>query len=156
MLAGCTKQKTKEVENEIPDFFGFTTDFETTVNDVKICGKAEYVAFNTLKMTFTSPETLKDIKINVKDGECEITLCELSFSMSCDSLPYKALPNLILSCGENIKSSKHENGVYSFVQNDNKCEIYAENETKHFQKLVVNGVDTIFFENFTYNLGQSD
>ncbi len=156
MLAGCTKQKSKEVENEIPDFLGFTTEFQATVNDVKLCGKAEYVAFNTLTMTFTAPETLKDMKITVKDGECEITLCELSFSLPCESLPFKALPNVLISCGENIKSAKLENGFYTFVSNDNKCEIYVENNTKRFQKLVVNGADTIFFENFTYNLGQSE
>ncbi len=156
MLSSCTSQKSKEVENEIPDFYGFTTDVYTTVNDVKISGKAHYIAYNTLTLTFTSPETLKDMKIIVKDGECEVTLHELSFSLSNESLPFNALSNAILSCGENVKSATYKSGIYSYISNENRYEIYADNDTKNFQKLVINGTDTLYFENFRYITGQSE
>ncbi len=156
LLSSCTSEKTKDAENEIPDFYGFTTDVYTTVNDVKICAKAQYVAFDTLTLTFASPETVKDMIINVKDGECEVTLHELSFLLPNDKLPFNALCVSLASCGENIKSATLENGCYSFMSGENQCQIFINEETKSFEKMVVNGVYTLFFENFTYNLGQSE
>lgn len=154
-LAGCQTQKNKELENEIPDFYGFSTDVYTVANDVKICAKAEYTSFNELVLNFTEPETVKDMQIICKDGECEVKLQELSFFVSRDNLPFNALCVCLESCGENIKSATNENGCYTFMSKGYKCELYVENETKKFQKLAINGTDVLFFESFEYYTGQS-
>ena len=155
-LAGCGNQSTKEVENKIPDFYGFGTDVYTVVNDVKICAKAEYTSFDKLVLTFTSPETVKDMQIICKDGECEVNLYELSFLISNEQLPFNSLCVCLKSCAESIKSATAENGYYSFVSNGYKCKLYVDDETKHFQKLAVNETDILFFENFKYYSGQDE
>ncbi len=154
-LSGCGSVKTKENINEIPDFYGFVTNFKANVNDVEISGRAEYMAFQKLTLTFTSPETLKDMKINVKDGNCEITLQELSFSVPNDKLPFNALSVSILSCGDNVKGATVENNKYTFMSSGNKCELFVNEKTKAFEKLTVNGAELVTFQNFTYYMGQT-
>ena len=66
LFAGCEKSP-KEVENEIPDFYGFRTDVKTMVNDVNISANAEYTELGGLVLTLTSPESVKGMKIIIID-----------------------------------------------------------------------------------------
>lgn len=155
LLAGCGKNISKEVEYEIPDFNGFGADVYTVVNDVKICAHAEYVEFDNLTLTITSPESVKGMEIICKDGECKINLNELSFLISDEQLPFNALCVSLKNCVENIKTAVAENGYYTYTVNGYNCHLYVDDETKHFQKLSVNGTDALFFENFQYYSGQT-
>ena len=58
LFAGC--EKTKEAENEIPDYYGFTTEVETVVNDISISADAEFTENDKLVLTLTSPESVKE------------------------------------------------------------------------------------------------
>ena len=47
LFAGC--EKTREAENEIPDFYGFNADVKTVVNDINISAKAEFKSLSLLR-----------------------------------------------------------------------------------------------------------
>lgn len=156
LLAGCNNNNAKEVENEIPDFNGFKTDVYTDVNGIKISAYAEYSVIDELVLTITSPESAKGMKIISKDGECKVDFQELSFSFSDEYLPFNAVCVSLKSCAENIKTATAENEYYSYSINGYNCHLYVDDETKHFQKLTVNGTDTLIFENFEYFTGQTE
>ncbi len=156
LLSGCGKTNTKENKNEIPDFTGFSTDVKTTLNDVNISAGTQYSEVSGFLVTLNSPESVKGMKIMCKDGECKIDFHELSFVIPHKKLPLTSFFVALESCAENIKTATYENGYYSYNINGNACNLYIDEETKHFQKLSVNGEDTLFFENFQYVMGQTD
>ena len=89
LFAGC--EKTKESQNEIPDFYGFKTDVKTVVNDISITANAEFTEIDKLVLTLTSPESVKGMKISIKDNECTIDYHSLSFSVLLKSMPFDSL-----------------------------------------------------------------
>lgn len=155
VLSGCGRINTKENKNEIPNFTGFSTDVKTTFNNIEIMASAEYDEISGLCVTMISPESMKGMKIMCKDGECKLDFHELSFVISHKKLPFTSFFVALESCAENIKTATYENGYYSYNVNGNLCNLYIDEETKHFRKLTVNGTDTLFFENFQYVMGQT-
>ncbi len=152
-LSGC--EKTKKVQNEIPDFIGYKARVVTTVNDVEIHADAHYLETDSFQLTFVAPETLKDMKIIVKDGECEVTLDSLSFNFALETLSFNSLIVSLKSCGDNIKSATCKKNIYQFASMNNTCELELDETTKKFKKLIINGKNTVVFESFDYILGQS-
>ncbi len=154
-LSGCGKINTKENKNEIPDFIGFSTDVKTTLNNVDLCASATYNEITGLSVVVNSPESVKGMKIMCKDGECKIDFHELSFVIPHKKLPFTSFFVSLESCAENAETSTFENGCYSYNINGNVCCLYVDEETKHFQKLSINGNDVLFFEKFQYVMGQT-
>ncbi len=155
LLTGCEKSS-KEVENEISDFYGFKTDVKTVVNNINISASAEYIEFDKLVLTLTSPESVKGMKISIKDGECEIEYQSLSFSVPLRSMPFDSLCVSLNACAENIQTAKYENGYYTYYSNGNTYRLYTDEKTKDFTKIKVNEKEIITFENFLFLTGQSD
>ncbi len=147
---------TKENKNEIPDFLGFSTDVKTTVNTVDLWASATYNEITGLSVIMNAPESVKGMKIVCKDGECKIDFQELSFVITHKKLPFTSFFVSLESCAENAKTSILENDCYSYNVNGNVCRLYVDEETKHFQKLSINGNDVLFFENFQYVMGQTE
>jgi hypothetical protein len=146
LLAGCEKEKTKEME--IPDFRGFKADVYTVINDVKISGSAVYTELDGLVLTLTSPESLKGMEIICKDGECKTNLHELSFSVSYKNLPPISLPSGLMVCAQNAKTAIIENGYYVITDNGYTYQLYIDENG--FKKLSTDGTDILYFENFHY------
>ena len=144
-----------ENKNEIPDFRGFKTDVYTEINGIKISGSAVYSELDGLVLTLTSPDSVNEMKIICKDGECKVTLCELSFSVLRGHLPFNSVIVGLVACGENAKTSIYENDSYKFTANGYTYELYVDEETKCFQKITSDGKDVLYFENFKYNMGQT-
>lgn len=151
LLAGCEKEKTKEME--IPDFRGFKTDVYTEINDTKIMGSAVYTELNGLVLTLTSPESVKGMEIICKDGECKTNLHELSFSVSYKNLPPNSLPSSLMACAENAKTAVYENGYYKFIVNGYTYQLYVDENG--FKRLSTDGNDILHFQNFQYITGQT-
>lgn len=155
LFAGCEKT-TKEVEHEIPDFYGFRTDVKTAVNNVSISASAEYTELNGLVLTLTFPETVKGMKIVIQDSECEIEYHTLSFSVPINSMPFDSLCVSLYACAENIKTAKPENDYYSYSYDGNTYHLYIDNETNYFKNIKVKENDIITFENFQFYTGQTN
>ena len=155
-LSGCGKINTKVNENEIPDFIGFSTDVKTTFNTVDLRARATYNEIAGLSVVVNAPESVKGMKIVCKDGECKVDFQELSFIISHKKLPFTSFFVALESCAENAKTSTPEDDCYSYGINGNLCCLYVDEETKHFQKLSINGSDVIFFENFQYVMGRTE
>lgn len=146
---------TKDNKNEIPDFLGFSTDVKTTFNNVDLWASATYNEITGLSVIMNAPESVKGMKIMCKDGECKIYFQELSFSITHKRLPFTSFFVSLESCAENIKSAIPENGCYLYNVNGNLCRLCVDEESKHFQKLSINGNDVLFFDNFQYVMGQT-
>ncbi len=153
ILTGCEKEKTKE--SEIPDYRGFETDVCTEINEMKITGYAVYSEIDGLAFVVTSPESVKGMEIICKDGECKINLHELSFSLPYERLPFNAIFVSLMACSENAKSAICENEYYKFRSKEYTYHLYVDEETKNFQKLMVDGNVILTFENFQYIMGQT-
>lgn len=152
LLAGCEKSS-KEVKDEIPDFYGFRTDVKTVVNDVTISASADYTELDGIVITLTSPESVKGMKMVIKDGECKILYHSLSFSVPVNSMSFDSLCVSLNACAENVKTAKRENDYYVYSFNGNTYHLYADNETKQFKNIKVNENDVITFENFQFIYG---
>ena len=152
LLAGCEKSS-KEVKDEIPDFYGFRTDVKTVVNDVTISASADYTELDGIVITLTSPESVNGMKMVIKDGECKIDYHSLSFSVPVNSMPFDSLCVSLNACAENVKTAKHENDYYVYSFNGNTYHLYVDNETKQFKNIKVNENDIITFENFQFIYG---
>ncbi len=152
LLAGCEKNS-KEVKSEFPDFYGFKTEVKTTVNDVNVSAIAEYVEHSGLALTFTSPESVKGMKMSIKDGECEITMQSLSFVVPIQSMPYDSLCVSLNSCVENIRTAKYENGCYTYSKDGNTYHLYVDDKTKVISKIAVNEKEVVTFSNFCFSQG---
>lgn len=155
LFAGCQKNS-KEVESEIPDFYGFRTDVKTIVNNVNISANAEYTELDKLVLTFISPESVKGMKMIIKDGECEILYHSLSFSVPVESMPFDSLCVSLNACAENVKTANRENDYYVYSSDGSTYHLYVDGETKHFKNIKVNENVIITFENFQFLTGQTD
>ena len=155
LFAGCQKNS-KEVKNEIPDFYGFRTDVKTVVNNINISARAEYVEFDKLILILTSPESVKGMKIIIKDGECKIDYHTLSFSVPVESMPFDSLCVSLNACAENIKTANRENNYYVYSSDGNTYHLYVDSETNLFKNVKVNENVVIEFENFEFLTGQTD
>lgn len=155
LFAGCQKNS-KEAESEIPDFYGFGTDVKTTINDLTISATAEYIELDGLVLTITSPDSVKGMKINIKDNECEINYHSLSFSVPINSMPFDSLCVCLNACAKSVKTAKKENEYYVYSYDGNTYHLYVDNETKNFKKITVNENEIMTFENFHFLTGQTD
>lgn len=155
LFAGCQKNS-KEVESEIPDFYGFKTVVKTSINDVSVSAEAEYTELDKLVLTITSPESVDGMKIYIKDNECEIKLHSLSFSVPLNSMPFDSLCVCLDACAKNAKTAKKENEYYVYSYECNTYHLYIDEETKKFKNITVNGNETITFEKFQFLTGQTN
>ena len=151
LLAGCEKQKTKEIE--IPDFRGFKTDVYTEINDTEIKGTATFTELDGLVLTLMSPESLKGMGIICNDGECKTSLHTLSFSVPYGNLPPDSLPVSLMACAENAKTAIYEKGYYKFTTSGYTYQLYVDENG--FTKLLMNENEILRFENFQYITGQT-
>ncbi len=154
LLHGCENKK--EVENKIPDFYGFKTKINTIINDVKISAEVEYESFDKLVLTFSLPQSVCGMKIELKNGEYNITYEEMSFCVSKDGLPYSAVCNIIIACAENIKLATYDNDIYTFISNGHLYNMEIDETTKGFVKVMVDETYTIDFEEFEYIMGHTE
>lgn len=152
LFAGCEKDS-KEVKNEIPDFYGFKTDVKAVVNDVNISASAEYTEFDKLVLTFTAPESVNGMKMTIKDSECEIEYQSLSFSVPVTGMPFDSLCVSLNACAQNAEIAKLENDYYSYSYDRNTYHLYIDDETKCFRKITVNENEIVVFENFQFIYG---
>lgn len=151
LFAGC--EKTKESQSEIPDFYGFKTDVKTVVNDISITANAEFTEIDKLVLTLTSPESVKGMKISIKDNECTIDYHSLSFSVPIKSMPFDSLCVSLDACAQSVKTAEYHIDHYSYSYNGNTYNLYVDNETNHFKKITVNENEIITFENFQFIYG---
>ncbi len=150
---GCENKK--EVENKIPDFYGFKTNINTTMNDVKISAKAEYESFGKLVLTFYFPESVNGMQIVFENGEYSIIYDDLLFSVSKDNVPYNMVAEIIRTCGENIKSATVKDNEHTFSSVNHIYKLITD-ETKGFKKITVDNTYIIEFEDFEYIMGHTE
>ena len=153
ILQGCENKK--EVKNQIPDFIGFKTDVNTTINDVKISAKVEYTSFAQMILTFSLPESVNGMKIVFKNEEYAITYDDLTFSLSEGSVPFSMVCEMIKVCAENIKSASFMNDTYTFNLNNHIYKLITD-EKGDFKKLTVDEMYIVYFENFEYIMGHTE
>ncbi len=153
LLHGCENKK--EVENKIPDFYGFKTVINTTINDVKISAKAEYESFDKLVLTFSLPESVNGMQIVLENGEYTLTYDDLTFSLSKNSVPFSMVCEIVRACAEGIKSATYQDKIHIFSSNGHIYKLTTD-ELNNFQKLVVDETYTINFENFEYIMGHTE
>lgn len=153
LLHGCESKK--EVENEIPDFYGFKSKINTTMNDVKISADVKYESFDKLVLTFLLPETVNGMKIVLENGEYTLTYDDLVFSLSEASVPFSMFCEMIKTCGNGIKSSTNQDNIYTFTSDGHIYKLMVD-DTNKFQKLVVDETYTVYFEDFQYIMGQTE
>jgi hypothetical protein len=153
LLHGCENKK--NAKNEIPDFTGFKTTVNTTINDVKISAEAEYESFDKLVLTFSLPKSYEGMQITRMGDEYTILYDDLTFPVSAEMMPYTMFGEFIMTCAENIKAATVENDGYVFTS-DNHIYKMTLNESNGFQKLTVDGVYAIEFEDFEYVMGHTE
>lgn len=151
LFAGCSNKKAGEVENEIPDFTGFQTDVYTTINDVKIGANAQYYCSEKLVLTFFMPESLTGITITCENDEYKIVKDNLEFTFTESEIPFSMLCKSLEECAGNIKVADKKENCYSFNSQGHTCNLYVDPTDKTFVKLMVDGKDTLYFENFKWD-----
>lgn len=158
-LCSCTDLKSKDVENEPLSISGFTCTIRTTFNDLSITANTQYTLPNTITLEMTAPETVKDMQINCTDGVYTVQYKGLELTVDGDKMPFNMVCRGIEECINNaqgktpIKDEKSESLVYSYTTEGHTCQLFVNPETKAFEKITVDGIDTLFFENFTYIYG---
>ncbi len=158
LLGGCAS-KTKDVENEPLSISGFTCTVRTTFNSLEIAANAEYSLNGTIQMEFTSPETVNGMQINCKDGEYTVRYKNLELAVNGDEMPFNMVCRGLDECINNAQGKTPEGDeageslVYSYTAEGHICKLFVNRETKAFEKISVDGFDTLFFENFTYIYG---
>ncbi len=152
-LQGCESKK--EVKNQIPDFLGFKTDVNTTMNDVKISARVECMSFDKLILTFSLPESVNGMQIVFENDEYTLTYDDLTFSLSENSVPFSMVCEMIKVCAENVKSATFEKSFYTFTCNGHRYNL-ATGEGSDFQKLTVDDIYIVYFENFEYIMGHTE
>ena len=154
LLCGCENKK--EVENHIPDFYGFKSRVNTIINDVKISADVEYESFDKLVLTFLLPENIKNMRIELVNGDYIIEYDDLAFTISKENIPYNSICNIIMNCAENIKLATNNNGVYTFASKGQIYNVEIDMDTKSFKKVEVDKTCVIEFENFEYVMGHTE
>lgn len=158
LLGGCTS-KTKDVEKEPLSISGFSCVIRTTLNDIEITANAEYLASGTINMTFTDPETVNGMQINCTGGEYTVHYKNLELTVSGEKMPFAMLCRSLEECINNAQGTapeKDENSqslIYTYTAEGHVCNLFVNPETKYFEKIAIDGIDTLFFENFTYVYG---
>ena len=153
ILHGCENKK--EVENRIPDFYGFKTNVNTTINDVKISAKAEYESFGKLVLTFYLPESVNGMQIVFENGEYSVVYDDLLFSISDNNVPYNMVAKMIMTCGNNIKSSTVKDNEYTFSSVNHIYKLVTD-ESERFEKMTVDNAYIMEFEDFEYIMGHTE
>ena len=162
MLGGCSVEKIKEVKKEPLEISGFNTIIKSTLNNVQISANAEYVPYQYLNFTFTSPETIKDMQILCSNGEYTVNMNKLSFTFTSEKLPFNMICRTLETCINSVQGISPETDteldllVFSYNADGHICKLYTEKETRKFVKLSVDGNDLLFFENFEYRDKQSN
>lgn len=152
-MQGCESKK--EVKNQIPDFIGFKTDVNTMMNDVKISARVECMSFDKLILTFSLPESANGMQIIFENDEYTLTYDDLAFSMSEDSVPFSMVCEMIRVCAENVKSATCEENLYTFTCNGHRYNLVTDGKS-NFQKLTVDEIYIVYFENFEYIMGHTE
>lgn len=161
LLGGCRTLKTKDLEKEPLNISGFNTVVKTKINNIEICGNARYVVSDALYFDFVAPKTINGTKVVCRNGEHQLHFNDLSISLVGEKLPFNMVCNALETCINNVQSStpQLDNAtnllVYTYNVQNHLCRLYAEQETKHFVKLTVDGADVLLFENFEY-VGQTE
>lgn len=159
LLCNCTNLKTKDAEKEPLSISGFRCVLRTTLNELEIIANAEYMVSGIINMTFTAPETVKGMQINCTNGEYTVQYKGLELTVNGDKMPFNMICHSLEACINNAQGktpTKDENSesiIYSYTAEGHSCNLYANPETKAFEKISIDGIDTIFFENFEYVYG---
>lgn len=159
LFGGCTNLKSKDVETEPLSISGFSCILRTTFNDIEITANAEYMASGTINMTFTSPEVVKSMQINCTGGEYTVHYKNLELKVNGDKMPFNMVCRGLEECINNAqgktpeKDENSESIIYSYTAEGHICQLYVNPETKAFEKIAIDGIDTLYFENFTYVYG---
>jgi len=152
LLCGCGNGKSKDVETEPLSISGFCCVIRTTLNGIEIIANAEYLASGTINMTFTAPETVNGMQINCTDGEYAVHYKNLELTVSGEKMPFTMLCRSLEECINNAQGKtpeKEENTqslIYTYTAEGHVCKLYLNPETKYFEKVAIDGVDTLFFE----------
>lgn len=158
-LCSCTDLKSKDVENEPLSISGFTCVIRTTFNGISIIANAQYTLPNAISMDFTAPETVKGVQINCTDGVYAVKYKNLELTVDGDKMPFNMICRELETCINNAqgktpqKDEKSESFVYSYTAEGHTCQLFVNPDTKAFEKIAIDGIDTLFFENFTYMYG---
>lgn len=158
-LCSCTDLKSKDVENEPLSISGFICTIRTTFNGLSITGNAQYTLPNTITLEMTAPETVKDMQINCTDGVYTVQYKGLELTVDGDKMPFNMVCRGIEECINNAqgkkptKDEKSESLVYSYTAEGHTCKLFVNRDTKAFEKIAIDGIDALFFENFTYIYG---
>ena len=159
LFGGCGFKKSKDVEKEPLSISGFRCTLRTTLNDIEITADAEYLVSGTIQMEITSPQTVSGMKINCNNGEYAVLYKNLELIVDGEKLPFRMICKSLEECINNAqgkiaqKDEKSESYFYSYNAQGHTCKLYVNPETKAFQKIVVDGIDTLYFENFIYVYG---
>lgn len=161
LLSGCNL-KSKDVEKEPLSISGFCCVIRTTLNDIEITADTEYLASGTINMTFTAPETVNGMQINCTGGEYTVHYKNLELTVSGDKMPFNMVCRGLEECISNAQGktpTKDENSeslIYTYTAEGHVCKLYINPETKEFEKIAIDGIDTLYFENFEYIMGQTN
>lgn len=155
MISGCQKEKTKEVEKEPFEFGGFKSTVHTIANDIKISADVNYVPFETLEFSFTEPQAFNGASVILNDGEYVLSAKGLTFTLPADKMPFSMMCNTLEYCLENVRGktpeTENDAAFYSYEAGGHICRLYVNKDSKCFEKLSVDGIDTLFFENFIFS-----
>ena len=161
MLNGCEKIKTKDVLKEPLNISGFNTVVKTQINNIEICGNAQYVMNDAIYFEFSAPKTINGTKIICRDGEYQIDFSGLSVTLAGNKLPFNMICKALETCVNNVQGatpqidSATNQLVYTYNFENHLCKLYVDQETKHFIKLMVDEKEILYFEKFQYT-GQTE
>lgn len=159
LLCSCTNLKSKDVEKEPLSISGFTCVMRTTLNDIQITANAEYLASGTIQIEIITPETVNGMQINCTNGEYTVKYKNLDLTVSGEKMPFNMICRSLEECINNAQGktpTKDENSesiIYSYTAEGHTCKLYVNPETKAFEKIAIDGIDTLYFENFQYVYG---
>lgn len=159
LSGGCSFKKTKDVEKEPLLISGFRCTLRTTLNDIDITADAEYMDSGTIHMEITSPQTVSGMQINCNNGEYAVHYKNLELIVDGEKMPFRMICKSLEECINNAqgktaqKDEDSDSFIYSYNAQGHTCKLYVNPETKAFQKIAVDGIDTLYFENFTYVYG---
>lgn len=162
LLCSCVNENSKDVETEPLEISGFRCVIRTTLNDIEITADAEYMASGTIQVAFTAPETVKGMQINCMGGEYTVNYKNLELTVSGEKMPFNMLCRSLEECINNAqgttpeKDENTESLIYTYTAEGHVCRLFVNPETKYFEKVTVDGIDTLFFEKFEYTMGQTE
>ena len=160
-LNGCGKIKTKDVEKEPLNISGFNTVVKTQINNIEICGSAQYVMNDALCFEFSSPETINGTKVICRNGEYQIDFNELSVTVAGNKLPFNMICKALETCINNVQGTTPQEDtltnqlIYVYNAENHICKLYVDAQSKNFLKLTIDEKDVLYFESFEY-MGQTE